>query len=171
MTWIAKYKAVSEEALIDNTLALVVRDFKSALDDLYPSESLDDFAERSMGMVLGLEAPALGIGPRRNASVSSDDDSHLKEILGMDLAVIVIDDNPILVTRKIMRYMRTLEQVLRRGSKNDFFGTVDGGELTFGFSLDCEHVYEQDILVNASTYLRKATLRVLVNINEGSAAR
>ena len=85
----------------------------------------------------------------------------------MDLAVAVADDNPQSVTRRIMRYMRGLEAVLRRGNKNDFFGIVNASH-TFGFSLDCEHVYPQELRGNdTGIYFRDATLQVTVNIKEG----
>lgn len=165
MPFVPIYDAVSEEALIDNLLAFVETNFKPALDAYYPSDDLKDFAERSLGILMGVESPALAIAPRRNASTSSDDASHLIEALMVDLVVVVIDENPQAVTRKIQRYMRTLEAVLRRGNKDDFFGSVNAAK-TFGFSLDCEHVYNQDIRNNASTYLRDATLQLTVNINE-----
>jgi hypothetical protein len=171
-----KFHAVSEEALIDNTLTLFETNFKVIMDALYPAEAtlteadaqyLGDFRERSLGMVMGNELPCLGIGPIRNASTSSDDDSYLKEALRMDLAIAVADDNPQTVTRRIMRYMRAAEAVLRRGNKNDFFGIVNTTR-TWGFSLDCEHVYSQDIHHNDnSIYFRDATLQVTVTIHEG----
>lgn len=166
MPWTPTNEAVSEEALVDNILALVTRDFKDALDYFYPTEGLPDFAERALGQVLGNEAPMLGIGPVRNASTLSDDSAYLKEALRVDLAVGVIDDGPDTVTRRIMRYMRVLEAVLRRGNKNDFFSSINTAR-TFGFSLDCEHVYRQDIRTNTSIYFRDATLQLTVLINEG----
>jgi hypothetical protein len=175
MSWNYTPNAVSEEALIDNTLTLVTANFKTEIDRLYPTEAalpasdplhLPDFRERALGQVLGNEAPMLGIAPVRNASTLSDDSSYLTEALRMDLAVGVTDDGPQTVTRRIMRYMRALEAVLRRGNKNDFFGIVNSSR-TFGFSLDCEHVYRQDIRTNTSIYFRDATLQVTVNIREG----
>lgn len=163
MVWTAKYEAVSEEALIDNILVLVETNFKTALDRYYPTDNLDDFRERSLGMVIGNEAPMLGISPVRNASTESD--NYLKEALRADLAVGVTDDGPQTVTRSIMRYMRVLEAVLRQGNKNDFFGILNTAT-TFGFSLDCEHVYRQDIRTNQSIYFRDATLQLSVMIHE-----
>lgn len=169
-----KFQAVSEEALIDNTLAFIASNFKGMLDALYPVEAalspddlmyLSDFAERSLGQVLGNETPALGITPIRNASTLSDDGSYLTEALRMDLAVGVVSDGPQNVTRKIMRYMRALEATLRYGQINDFFATV-GPQLVFGFSLDCEHVYPQRLWKGQSVYMRDATLQVIVNIHE-----
>ena len=164
MPWTPKFEAVSEEAVVDNILVLVERDFKLGLDYFYPTAGLQDFAERALGQVLGNEAPMLGIAPVRNASIQSDDASYLTEALRVDLAVGVTDDGPQTVTRKIERYMRVLEAVLRAGNKNDFFGTISK---TFGFSLDCEHVYRQDIRTNQSIYFRDATLQLTVNIKEG----
>lgn len=170
-----KFHAVSEEALIKNTLTLFETNFKPMMDALYPLEALlvegeasylADFKERALGMVMGDQLPCLGIGPARNASTSSDDDSYLTEALRMDLAVAVADDGPQTVTERIMRYMRTGEAVLRRGNKDDFFGIVNTAR-TWGFSLDCEHVYEQDIRTNSSIYYRAATLQVTVTIREG----
>lgn len=170
-----KFHAVSEEALINNTLTLFETNFKDMMDALYPAEAslvegdadyLADFKERALGMVMGDQLPCLGIGPARNASTSSDDDSYLKEILRMDLAIAVADDSPQTVTRRIMRYLRCSEAVLRRGNKNDFFGIVNTAR-TWGFSLDCEHVYEQDIRTNSSIYFRSASLQVTVTIHEG----
>lgn len=166
MVWTASNQAVSEEALIDNTLVLVTRDYKLALDVLYSGLNLDDFRERTLGMVLGNEAPNLAISPSRNASTLSDDAAYLKEALRIDLTIGVMDDGPDTVTRRIMRYMRTLEAVLRNGEKNDFFGVANNSR-TWGFSLDCEHVYKPDIFSDQSIYVRVATLQVTVNINEG----
>lgn len=170
-----KFHAVSEEALIDNTLVLFETNFKLMMDAMYTAEAslvpgdsqyLDDFRERALGMVMGDALPCLGISPLRNASTSSDDDAYLTEALRMDLAMAVADDNPQTVTRRIMRYMRVAEAVLRRGNKNDFFGIVNTTR-TWGFSLDCEHVYTQDIRTNSSIYFRDATLQVTVTIHEG----
>lgn len=175
MTVTPKFHAVSEEALINNTLALFETNFKPMMDAMYPAQAsltegeadyLADFKERALGMVMGDQLPCLGIGPARNASVSSDDDSYLTEALRMDLAIAVADDGPQTVTTRIMRYMRVCEAVLRRGNKNEFFG-ISNTSRTFGFSLDCEHVYEQDIRTNSSIYFRSATLQVTVNIREG----
>lgn len=170
-----KFHAVSEEALINNTLTLFETNFKLMLDAMYPVEALvteghadylSDFKERALGMLMGNEMPALGIGPARNASTSSDDDSYLKEGLQMNLAIAVTDDGPQTVTRRIMRYMRVAEAVLRRGTIRDFFGTAALPQI-WGFSLDCEHVYRQDIFSDSSIYLRDATLQVTVTIHEG----
>lgn len=175
MVFVPPYLAVSEEALIDNTLVLVETHFKPALDALYPAEAslvpgdpqyLDDFRERALGMVMGNELPCLGIGPRRNASVLSDDASYLKEALQMDLTVAVADDGPQTATRRIMRYMRVLESVLRRGNIIDFFGSI-GSPDKWGFALDCEHIYTQDIRFDGPIYLRDARLQATVTIYEG----
>lgn len=175
MSWNYPPNAVSEEALIDNTLVLVTANFKTEIDRLYPAEAsltnadaqyLGDFRERSLGMVMGNEVPHLGISPVRNASTLSDDSAYLIEALRMDLAVGVTDDGPQTVTRRIERYMRALEAVLRRGNKDSFFGIVNTSR-TWGFSLDCEHVYQQDIRSDGSIYYRTATLQVTVNIREG----
>lgn len=166
MVWTPKFLAVSEEALADNLLVLITRDYKLALDYFYPGVELPDFAERALGQVLGNAAPMLGIAPVRNASTSSDDAAYLKEALRVDLAIGVTDDGPDTVTRKIMRYMRVMEAVLRAGNKDEFFGTV-ASTRTFGFSIDCEHVYRQDIRTNTSIYFRDATLQLTVEIKEG----
>lgn len=172
MVWTPKFLAVSEEALTDNILALIVRDYKLALDWFYWTgpdrliENLPDFEERDLGQVLGNAAPMIGIAPVKNASTSSDDAAYLKEALRVDLAIGVTDDGPQTVTRRIMRYMRVMEAVLRAGNKDDFFGTVNATK-TFGFSIDCEHVYRQDIRTNTSIYYRDATLQLTVEIKEG----
>lgn len=166
MTWTASNYAVSEEAFIDNTLILITRDFKLGLDVLYAGQNLPDFRERTLGQVLGNEAPNLAISPVRNASTLSDDGAYLKEGLQINLTVGVIADKPDTVTRLIMKYMRTLEAVLRNGQKNDFFGAAINSR-TWGFSLDCEHVYEQNIYSDASIYVRVATLQVTATIHEG----
>jgi len=159
------YSAVSEEALVDNIAAVFVADFKWFLDELYPGQDLQDFVERALGQVLGINAPFMALAPVRNASVESEDGHYLREALRVDLLMGVIADSPDTVTRMIQRYMRTGEAVLRAANKDELFGTVNRDN-TFGFSLDCEHVYQPDIRTNQVQFFRNATLQITVNIHE-----
>jgi hypothetical protein len=159
------YSAVSEEALIDNIAALFVSDFKWFLDTLYPNDDLQDFVERTLGQVLGINAPFMALAPVRNASVESEDGHYLREALRVDLLIGVIDDAPDTVTRRIERYMRAAEALLRAANKDEMFG-ITNRDNTWGFALDVEHVYRQDIRTNQVQFFRDATLQITVNIYE-----
>lgn len=163
MSWTPKYQAVFEEGLVDNLLTIITRDFQYALNYFYPTENLEDFAERALGQELKNEFPLLAIVPVRNASSPSDDEARIIQALRVNLMVGVTDDGPDTVTRKIMRYMRCLDAVIRSANKRDFFANMS--TQVFGLVVEAEHVYGP-IGANASIYFRPATMEVTITINE-----
>ncbi len=162
MTWAPKFNSVRDEDLIDNLLGLITRDFKSALDVLYAGENLPDFREKALGQIKRLEFPCLALGPRRNASSPSDDDSRLGQAFEVDMYVGVSDDSSETVTAQIMKYMTTLGEVLRSASKSDVFNGMSGQ--IFGFVLETEWEYGP-IGSNDSTLFRGAQMTVSITVN------
>lgn len=175
MVWVPQYYAVQEEALVDNVLTIIERDFKQALDVFYPIEAvlpandprfLADFKERAVGQILRNEFPCLAIGPNRNASTEDAGQSHLIEAVRLDIYVGVIDDSPATVTTRIMRYMGTLDAVLRTAAvkrKSDFFANMS--VMVFGLTLEMEHIYGP-IGSEKPTLFRGAVLQLTIQIRE-----
>ena len=170
MVWEAQYAAVFEEGIIDNALTVIGRDFKPALDVFYPAEAalastdprfLKDFAVRALGQVIKTEFPCLAIGPRNNEVDDSDDGSHLIEVARIDIYIGVTDDGPETVTRRIMKYVRTMDAVLRT-ARQDFF---TGMSNPFGVILDVNHAYGP-IGENESIYFRSAIVELTVSLRE-----
>lgn len=151
MPWEPYYNAVQEEGVIDNVLTIVTRDFKDALDTLYPIEAalpetdsryLRDFQERTLGQISGSVFPSLAVGPNRNASTESESQDRLNEAILFDNWIGVTDDTAENVTRRIMRYAGTYNAVLRTAAvKNipDFFRNMSTE--VWGLNLELEHVY------------------------------
>lgn len=172
MVWTPKFYAVQEEGLVQNALSIIERDFKAALDVYYPIEAaldpddpayLEDFQERSLGQIFKNQFPCLAIGPNRNASTEADAGDRLKEAVRMDLYVGVTADNAANVTIKLMRYMGTLDAVLRSARKSDWF--VNMSVQVFGLVLEMEHVYGP-VRERESVYFRDALMQVTVVVNE-----
>lgn len=175
MVWSPKYFAVQEEGLIDNVVTIVRRDFKAALDVLYPIEAvlpetdprfLRDFQEHSLGQIQGNVFPALAIGPNRNASTEDADQAMLREAVRFDSWIGVTDDSPASVTTRIMRYVGTYDAVLRTAAaktKRDFF--VNMSVQVFGLVLELEHVYGP-IGKKESSLFRGAVIQGTILINE-----
>jgi hypothetical protein len=164
MTFVPKYSAAYEEPLITNLLAVIVRDFKECLDVFYADDDLPDFAERAIGMEIGNEFPLLVIAPRSNPVENVDDGGHLIEAATIDLHIGVIGDGPEDVTRKIMRYVRCLDCVVRTASKADWFDGMDTSKV-FGLIVDVEHSYGP-FGQNNNVMFRPATLTVTVQVRE-----
>lgn len=168
--WVPKYAAVFEEQIVDNVLTLITRDMKSALDYFYWTgpdrliEDLPDFAERSLGQEVRDEFPLLVIGPRTNPVEESDDGAQLIEAASIDLLIGVTDDGPATVTRRIMRYVRTLDAVLRSAPKTDYFAGMNSAKV-MGLVIEVEHSYGP-IGANQSIHFRPATLNLTVKIRE-----
>jgi hypothetical protein len=163
MAWTPRYFAVQEEGIIDNALFIITRDFKEALDMFYTIEAalspddpqyLEDFQERSLG---------LAIGPNRNAATESDARDRLKQTLRFDIYVGVTADSAANVTTKIMRYMGTLDAVLRSAKKADWKRNMSA--IIFGIVLELEHVYGS-IRERESIYYRDALMQVTLTFNE-----
>ena len=168
MTWTPRFSARFEGPIVDNVLAIVTRDMKSALDYFYPSDELPDFVERSLGTELGLEFPILVIGPRSNPVETVDDDSHLIEPQVIELKVGVIAESPDAAMRKIMKYVRALDAVLRSASKSDYCANMtNGNNQPFGFAVDVTHIYGP-LGANDSrtTYFKPASLELSVQFRE-----
>ncbi len=172
MSWQPKYYAVQEEGVIDNALFIIERDFKAALDVFYPTEAafdpddpqyLEDFQERSLGQIQKLVFPCLAIGPNRNAATESDARDRLKQAVRFDLYVGVTADSMANVTTKIMRYMGTLDAVLRSARKSDWSRNMS--TIIFGIVLEAEHVYGS-IREGKSVYYRDALMQVTLSFNE-----
>ena len=164
MTWAAKYNAVRNEKLMANVSALLTRDFKPALDVLNPGEDLDDFREKALGQVKGLDYPCLGLSPRRGASSPSDDAARVGQAFHFDLQYGVTDDGPDTVTNRIMKYSSTMEAVLLAATKNDFFAGMPGQ--VFGFVVETEWEFGPfGIVKGVSTLFRAAQMSVTITVN------
>ena len=172
MVWTPKFQAVQEEALIDNIIRVVQRDFKDALDTFYPTEAalpesdsrfLRDFQEHALGQIEGMVYPCFAIKPNRNASTESDGGDRLNEVHRIDIYAGVTDDSPATVTTRIMRYVCTLDAVLRSARKSDYFRNMS--TQIFGFVLEMEHIYGP-IGKTESSLFRGAQLDLTITVNE-----
>lgn len=172
MPWTPKFHAVQEEALVENILTIVTRDFKDALDYFYPIEAelaqsdpryLHDFQERTLGQIVKNEFPCLAVAPNRNASTCAADEGRLIEAVRIDNYIGVVDDSPATVTQRIMRYVGTFDAVLRSARKADYF--VNMSVQTFGFVLEMEHIYGP-IGTDKMALFRGARIEVTITVNE-----
>jgi hypothetical protein len=172
MVWTPKYFAVQEEGVIDNALFVIQRDFKDALDVFYPTQAalspddpqyLEDFNERTLGQIEKQDFPCLAIGPNRNAATESDARDRLKQAVRFDIYVGVTADTSANVTRRILRYMGTLDAVLRSARKSDWSRNMS--TIMFGIVLEAEHVYGS-IREGKSVYYRDALMQVTLLFNE-----
>jgi len=161
MVWTPKFAAVFDEPIINNALTVITRDFKLGLDYFYPGQSLPDFKERALGQIQGNGYPSLAIGPAENETVQADDDSYIVEAARVVIYIGVTDDGPTTVTRKIMKYVRVMDAVLR-SAKNDFFtGMSNPG----GVYLEIRHSYDS-LRGEKPSYFRAAVIELTVNISE-----
>ncbi len=154
--------AVFEGPIIDNTLAIITRDFKGGLDYYYASDALPDFAERALGQVLGNEFPCLAVTPRENPTTEADDRSHLAEAARINIYIGVSGDGPDSVTRTIMKYVRVMDAILR-SARRDFF---TGMSNPFGVVLEINHAYGPVGGPRETVYFRGAMVELTVNLRE-----
>ena len=161
MSWAPTYSARFEGQIIENVLTIINRDFKAALDYFHPSGNLPDFAETALGQIKGLEFPSLAIGPLENPVEEADDSSHLIEAARIDIYIGVTDDGPDTVTRKIMKYVRAMDAVLRT-AKHDFF---TGMSNPFEVVLTVNHTY-WPIGRKESVYFRSSIVELTVALRE-----
>lgn len=173
MPWSPAFEASQEEALVDNVLMIIERDFKDALDYFYPIEAaldptdpryLHDFRERELGQIVKNEFPCLAIGPNRGTSADGPNGECLRESPLIDLYIGVVDDSPRNVTRRIMRYRVTLDAVLRAAPISDYFRNMSVE--AFAFVLDeIDYIYGP-IGDEKVSLFRGAVLQVPIRINE-----
>jgi hypothetical protein len=172
MPWTPKFQAIQEEALVTNVLTIIERDFKDALDYFYPIEAaldssdpryLHDFRERTLGQIVKNDFPCIAIAPNRNASSPDADEGRLIERVEIDAYLGVVDDSPANVTERIMRYVGTVDAVLRSARKADYF--VNMSVQTFGFVLEMEHVYGP-IGTDKVALFRGAQVQLTITVNE-----
>lgn len=154
-------QGVFERGVVVNTLAVIERDFKLALDYYFPAENYPDFAERVIGQIQRLEFPCLAIGPRENPTEDASDLSHVIESPRIDIYIGIKGDSAAEVTLKLMSYVQVMDSVLRN-AKADFF---TGMSNPFGLILEIDHSYGPIGEADAS-YFRGAVLQLTVNLRE-----
>lgn len=155
--------AVFELPIMDNALAVIVRDFKEGLDYFYSSDALPDFAERELGQIIGIQFPCLAITPRDNPITEADDRSYLVEAARMNIYMGVTGENPTSVTRTIMKYVRVMDAILRSARRDFFTGMTN----PFGVVLETIHEYGPVGGPENSVYFRGAILGLTVKLKEG----
>jgi hypothetical protein len=161
VSWTPQFAAVFDEPIINNALAVIERDFKAGLDYFYQTENLADFEERALGQIEGNGYPSLAIGPAQNDTDQSDDDSDIAEVARVVIYIGVTDDGPSTVTRKIMKYVRVMDAVLRT-AKNDFFtGMSNPHEV----HLKLVHSYDS-LRGEKPSYFRAAVIELTVYLRE-----
>lgn len=186
MTFVPTYSARFELPIIENVLAIIVRDFKEGLDYFYldtPSyttrygvangvgatgEDLPDFVERSIGTEQGLNFPILVLGPRSNQIEKAADDSHLIEPIIIELKIGVTASSANDAMKKIMKYVRVMDAVLRTATYADYFtGFTTGASQPFGLSVDVTHEYGPLGADEKRTiYFKPASLDLRLTFNE-----
>lgn len=173
MPWTPEFEASQEEALVDNVLTIITRDFKDALDYYYPVEAafdpsdpryLKDFQERTLGQIAKNEFPCLAIGANRGTSGDGPNGECLREDVLIDLYLGVVDDSPANVTRRIMRYRVALDAVLRAAPISDYFRNMSTE--VFAFVLDEISYTYGPIGTEKVSLFRGAVMQVPIKINE-----
>lgn len=173
MPWAPAFEASQEEALVDNVLTIITRDFKEGLDYFYPIEAalpstdpryLHDFRERTLGQIVKNEFPCLAIGPNRGTSGDGPNGECLREDLLLDLYIGVVDDSPANVTRRIMKYRVALDAVLRAAPISDYFRNMSID--AFAFVLDEISYQYGPIGTEKVSLFRGAVMQVPIKINE-----
>jgi hypothetical protein len=154
--------AVFDLPILENALAIIVRDFKGALDYYYPDDDLPDFAELSLGQIQGNEFPCLALLSQSNVTDDAEDDSHIVEAARLDIYMGVTDSDANSVTRKIMKYVRTMNAVLR-SARQDFF---TGMSNPFGVFLEITHSYGPVGGPTNSILFRGAMIELTINLRE-----
>lgn len=173
MPWTPLFEASQEEALVDNVMTIITRDFKAALDQRYPIEAvlsasdpehLLDFQERALGQIVGINYPSLAVGPNRGTAGDGPNGECLRESVVIDIHIGVTDDSSQNVTRRIMRYRATMDAVLRAAPISDYF--VNMSVDAFAFVLDEIDYYYGPIGQKQTSTFRGALLQVPIKINE-----
>lgn len=154
-------QGVFERGVVVNTLAIIERDMKQALDYYFPDDDYPDFAERVIGQIQKLEFPCLAIGPRDNPTTDAADLSHVVESPRVDIYIGIKGESAADVTLTLMSYVQVMDSVLRN-AKDDFF---TGMSSPFGLALEIDHSYGPVGEADAS-YFRGAVLQLTVNLRE-----
>lgn len=173
MPWTPLFEASQEEALVDNVMTIITRDFKLALDQRYPIEAvlpatdprhLRDFQERGLGQILGNDFPSLAVGPNRGTSNDGPNGECLRENILIDIHIGVLDDSPTTVTQRIMRYRATMDSVIRSAPITDYLRNMSTE--SFAFVQSEINYFYRTIEEKQSGIFRAALLRVVIDINE-----
>lgn len=164
MPYVPKFQEPSESLIIDNVLAIIKRDMKSALDYFYAADNLPDFVERTVGQFVSLDYPKLAIDPNRNGPEQSGDGSWIADNLKVSLFLAVKGTDAPTVTRTLMKYMRALKSILRTAPASDYISGFPAGSI---FTPTIEFSYEYGLMgKNATEYMRPAQMDLTLKFNE-----
>jgi hypothetical protein len=161
MPWTPKpsFSGVMEDIVVPNVKTIIEDNFAAALDYYYPTTTLPDFAEITLGQIRRKEFPLLALGPVGNPATESEDSSRFSNSVTIAMYLGVVADDADTVTELIMKYVKVLHAVLISATKLDYFGDSNGE--VFGFSLDAEHIYGA-IRSNNTILFRDATMMLTI---------
>lgn len=137
MTWTPnsnKPAPVFTGPLIDNTLTIVRRDFKEALDYYFPAESYPDFREIAVGMLKEIVFPSFAVNPVDVDTIESEDGSWIAVQFTFDSYIGITANNDADATAKIQRYQGVIDAVYRKAEKDFCDDISNAHEMTIELS-------------------------------------
>lgn len=131
----AEFTEIFEGYAYDNLMFIVDRDMQAKLNEFYPADDLDDFAEKTLGRVFRLSYPAFALDPGRGSSNAGE--HSLENELRLFPSLCVSDPDPIAVTRKLVKYARAFRSIVRGASRTDWLRNISNPQImpwTLGIS-------------------------------------
>lgn len=124
----AKFVEIFEGYALDNFMFIVNRDMKTRLDEFYmPGENLPDFAEKTLGRFTNLGYPAFALDPFRGSS--NEGEEYLENELRLEALIRVVDTDPPAVTRRLVKYKRAFQSVIRSATRADWLRNITSPQI------------------------------------------
>lgn len=124
MPFAPRFSEAAEAQIIENLMAVIYRDMKSALDYFYASDSLPDFALMTDGEVDVFNYPLVVLGVESMDSDETEDideQSYLDQTIRVGAGLVVTDTTVKAVRKKARKYIRAFKAVIRTASAADLF--------------------------------------------------
>lgn len=162
----ARFAEIFEGYVIDNFMFIVNRDMKTRLDEFYmPGENLPDFVEKTLGKFTGLSNPAFVLDPFKGAAPEGEE--YVENEITLEALIRVVDPDPAVVTRKVVKYKRAFQSVVRSATRSDWFRNITSPQImpyTISISWEYGTIGKNPNLANV--WVRDVKFEITFRFNE-----
>jgi|SRR5215204_2014477 len=160
------FEEVSDTLIFDNLISYVEDNMLGALVEKFPTESLPDFAQRTLGRYFKLGSyPVFAVDPDRNGPQQSADGSWVEDAVRIQCFLAVSNADGPTATRLALKYATAFKAVLRKAERVQAF--TANFPVNSVFACTMEFSYEYGLIgKNADGYEKPINFEILLKFNE-----
>ena len=136
------FAEIADTLLFDNIMTVVKDNMKASLDEIFDSEDLPDFAQRTLGTHFKLgQYPVFALDPDEHGPQQSADGSWVEDSVKVQTYLSVESDNLPDAIRLAAKYATAFKAVLRRAERDRSFTAGFPANSVFACTVEFSYKY------------------------------